>query len=413
MAVFAQIGIAMSNNGSSFLSSVRWDTYHPKWNKIIFGIALLGVLLTIHLAIQEQRGFVEGCTGFEGLEAGQTFNCAAVLESDAAALFGISNVWWGFLFYTTVAALGVAVAFASTRMRAFAQQFRAGLVTFGVFYSAYLLYYQFAHIGEFCLLCLISAAIVVGLFGAVVVSLTQEPPRQPRKRATRDKHKKKEAGTFAVLVVGLLVLAGADYAYFGAQGGADLEDEIVEGCAYDPEHEPIADYEQYISTSDIFTGNPDADVTVVEFFDPNCPACRMFHPVMNQVVQQYSDQARFVFKPMALWEHSVNQIQALYIAAQQGEFFSLLGQQYDHQQQQGLSDDELVSIAENTGLDPDVLRSGLEEDRYQGHVMNMRQQAVSMGVPGTPTVMINGRFVHSESRTPDCLGAMIEAAAEN
>ena len=33
------------------------------------------------------------------------------------------------------------------------------------------------------------------------------------------------------------------------------------------------------------TGNPDGDVTIVEYFDYNCPYCRKLEPELRQVVQ--------------------------------------------------------------------------------------------------------------------------------
>ena len=55
-------------------------------------------------------------------------------------------------------------------------------------------------------------------------------------------------------------------------------------------------------------GNSDADLLVTEFFDPNCPHCQRFHPVMKKVLQAHGDQIRFFMQPVPLWAFSRQQM---------------------------------------------------------------------------------------------------------
>jgi len=189
--------------------------------------------------------------------------------------------------------------------------------------------------------------------------------------------------------------------------------QVAEGCFFDPEKQPVANPASLVDFQDPSQGNAEAPVTIVEYFDPNCPHCKTMHAVMKQAVEQYEDEAHFVYKPMPLWGFSVPQIEALYAAAQEGKFIPMLEAQYARQQRGGLSMEQLKSIAQEIGMNPDVLASRVEQETYRQKIMQQRQRAVEIGVSSTPTVLVNGRFVDGQSRTLRCLGAFIEAAQQD
>lgn len=189
--------------------------------------------------------------------------------------------------------------------------------------------------------------------------------------------------------------------------------QVAEGCYYDPEKPPVEDPASLVDFQDPSEGNADAPVTIVEYFDPNCPHCKTMHAVMKQAVEQHGDKAQFVYKPMPLWGYSVPQIEALYAAAQEGKFVSMLEGQYARQQRGGLSMEQLKGIAQEIGMNADVLESRVEQQTYRSRIMQQRQRAIEIGVDSTPTVLVNGRFVDGSSRTLRCLGAFIDAARED
>jgi protein-disulfide isomerase len=189
--------------------------------------------------------------------------------------------------------------------------------------------------------------------------------------------------------------------------------QVAEGCYYDAEKSPVPNPSSLVDFQDPSEGNADAPVTIVEYFDPNCPHCKTMHAVMKQAVEQYGDEAQFVYKPMPLWGFSVPQIEALYAAAQEDKFVPMLEGQYARQQQGGLSMEQLKGIAQEIGMNPDVLESRVEQQTYRSRIMQQRQRAIEIGVDSTPTVLVNGRFVDGRSRTLRCLGEFIDAARQN
>jgi len=414
-------------------SSSALVTYRPLLERAIFVLALLGVLVASHITIQESRGFEGGCTGFAPSQSG--FDCAAVTQSEAATLFGIPNSVWGILFYSTLVLLTAAAAFDSFGARRAFKSGRALMIGFGFIYSMYLVYYQFAVLEELCLLCLTSAGIVTLIFILQLVDILRLFPLSPSDPSVMTVSSKREVAYMGAIGALVLVLIGADAVYFGSpdipepyippaempshrvadtRTNAEVNSTLPAECRYDVDRGPVEDYLSLVNFFDPARGNPSAPVTVIEYFDPNCPHCKTLHSIMEEVIQTHSDQAYFVFKPFFLWQHSIAQSEALYAAAQEGKFFEMLDHQFALQKPQtGLSTEDLRQIAADIGMDPDALVARLERGIYRGTLVQEKQKGVAIGINSTPTVLINGRFVSVQSRSADCLRTMIEAAAES
>ncbi len=236
------------------------------------------------------------------------------------------------------------------------------------------------------------------------------------------------------LLVGLAVLtaviAGADYLYFDNLEAHEpaAQEQVASAaatpagvpaapvasamvCAYDSSKKPVKDHESWVTFSDPSLGNPDAPVTVIEFFDPNCPHCKTIHPVMKAAADSLGDKARFVFRPFALGRGSFLQVEALHIAAQQGKFFEMLDAQFERQNPRGLGMDAMEEISAEIGLDFDVLKKRIESQMYRSTMLRHRQVAYEAGVNVVPTLMINGRITESSARSIACLSQMIDEAS--
>lgn len=198
-----------------------------------------------------------------------------------------------------------------------------------------------------------------------------------------------------------------------APSDEDSATPVIEECSFTDEIPAVEDYMSLVSFGDPYKGNFDAEVTVIEFFDVNCPHCRTFHPIMEQVVEDSGAHARFFMIPFVLWQYSLLQTEALFVAAQDGLYFEMLQAQYDNQKQGGMNMDELTVLAGDIGLDQQVFRQRLERGLNQRMILERRQQISETGVRGTPSVMINGRFISSDSKSRVCLNQLIaETAAD-
>lgn len=219
------------------------------------------------------------------------------------------------------------------------------------------------------------------------------------------------------MVVLVVVLAGADLTYFSSLNEADAPTAAPAtapserattsaACRLDAQKEAVDDWQSLVDMQDPMAGSSGASVTVIEYFDPNCPHCADFHEVMKTLQEQHSESVRFVYKPFPLRASSLPEILALYAAAQEGKFFDMLEAQY--QAGQGINERDLRRIATDIGMKPDVLMSKVNSQTYRDYVLRQRQRAVDIGVDSTPTVLVNGHFV--ATRSQQCMNQFIEQA---
>jgi protein-disulfide isomerase/uncharacterized membrane protein len=397
----------------------RLAAYRPLLDRLLFGLALAGLLVVVHLWIQEGRGFDRGCWGFSAPTA--TVECENVLQSDAGKLAGVSNVVWGLLYYLVIAGLGFLVSRTSgTRLQQL-KQLRAALIAIGFLYSGYLVYYQATQIGAFCKLCLTSAGIAAALFVVQLVDFFQPADRTP---ASMNPKPSREPALFGGLALVVALLAGADLLYFNnldvaqaqpvaSQTTQPVSDEAPPPaeCLYRQDMQPAENYASLVNFTDPFLGKADAPVVIIEYFDPNCPHCKHAHPVMTELAQKYGDKVRIYPMPFVLWQYSLPQVEALYAAAQEKKYFEMLEKQFELQQQGGLSLQQLRAIAGEIGMDANLMQTRIESGIFRRSILQQRQQAIDLGVQSVPAVMVNGRFVTPASRTVECLGKLITEAA--
>jgi uncharacterized membrane protein/predicted DsbA family dithiol-disulfide isomerase len=397
----------------------RLLSYAPVLNKALFGMSLLGVLTVTHLSIQKGRDFDRGCLGFAGLDSSEmVFNCSAVVSSGAGTFLGLSNITWGLGFYIGVAVLTFAIFRVGGTARTWLHGARLAGLTGGVLYSGYLVYVQVGVIGTLCALCLVSAGLAVLLFGTQVAVLFTDDPTSETTMTSR--LFKRDLTVYVYLVAFTTVLVGADLTYFNAlTPTGDGQEQALRGqvseaaCELDPNVEPVENNGgSLVNFQDIRKGPSDASVTIVEYFDPNCPHCKTFHETMKTLVAEYEEKVQFVYKPFPLRRSSIPEIQALYVAYQQGKFTEMLDAQYARQSRSGISKRDLQAIASEIDMNSEVLMSRIEQGKYRKKIVMQYKKATEIGVNSTPMVLVNGHFVEGRSRSLECMRTFIQRAQE-
>ncbi|CTQ33672.1 DsbA family protein [Jannaschia rubra] len=156
-------------------------------------------------------------------------------------------------------------------------------------------------------------------------------------------------------------------------------------------------------------GNPDGDVTVVEFFDYNCPYCRRAGGEVARLLDA-DDQVRVVYREWPiLGEASVFATKAALASREQDRYAEF------HEALMGatgrLDEASVMAIADGIGLDTDRLRADMEAPEVQAHIDTSMELAQSLGFSGTPS------FVIGDMRAPglvdaDQLQEMVEAVRD-
>jgi Na+/H+ antiporter NhaA len=142
---------------------------------------------------------------------------------------------------------------------------------------------------------------------------------------------------------------------------------------------------------DHFRGPIDAPVTVVEYGDFECPYCGRAEPVVRELLQEFGD-VRYVWRHLPLSDVHPNAhlaAEAAEAAANQGAFWEMHDLLFKHQD--ALSPRDLISYAQELGLDVERFTDDLGEHTGAARVAEDIDSADLSGVSGTPTFFINGR----------------------
>ena len=124
---------------------------------------------------------------------------------------------------------------------------------------------------------------------------------------------KNKSIVLSVLLVGLAVFAAA--VWFQSRSASVVQVELVQ-----PE---IA--ETLIRSYSPIIGPEEAPVTIVEFFDPACEACRAFHPIVKDILAEHDGDVRVVLRYTPFHgEASEQAIRVLEAARMQGVFEPVL-----------------------------------------------------------------------------------------
>jgi protein-disulfide isomerase len=138
-------------------------------------------------------------------------------------------------------------------------------------------------------------------------------------------------------------------------------------------------------------GPETAPVTIVEFTDFQCPFCKSVVPTLQQVVTQYADRVRWVFRdfPIAGLHPEAEVVhEAARCAGDQGKFWSF----HDLAFEQGAQATQaaLRDYAKRAGADVPVFDKCVESRKHRAAVAADIEEGKKLGVTGTPTFFING-----------------------
>jgi Na+/H+ antiporter NhaA len=159
-------------------------------------------------------------------------------------------------------------------------------------------------------------------------------------------------------------------------------------------------------------GPADALVTLVEYADFECPFCGRAEPVVRELLAEFGDDLRYVFRHLPLADvhpHAQLAAEASEAAAAQGRFWELHDRLFEHQDE--LEPHELVRHAEAVGVDRARLVDELRERVHRARVLDDVESADASGVAGTPTFFVNGRR-HRGAYDLETLSVLVRAAAE-
>ena len=160
------------------------------------------------------------------------------------------------------------------------------------------------------------------------------------------------------------------------------------------EGSPILNKENLIQGSTML-GNPNAEITIVEFGDYQCTFCYKFHDeTMKKINQEYIKTANvnFIYKDFPLnGEQSILASEASYCAQKQNKFWEYHDTLYNNwggENTGWITENILQEFARDVGLNLDEFSQCLENSEFRQKVLDNEQFAREIGINATPSFLI-------------------------
>jgi len=331
-----------------------------KLDTCLLVVGLIGLALAALSGLAEHVGFLHDfCAWFSG-------GCQVTA---AFTLFRV-KVWiWGAVFYGLIL---YAIIFSRGML--------GWLIPAAVGVEAVLVAVM-AYLGAVCVFCVANAVVVAVL---AVLHVRRHNLWQ----------------SLALALAGLLV--------FGA--GLAHENRLLElYCTRNPPPATTQNPKVFIPEGASQTKGPKkARVTIVEFSDFRCPACRRMHASVAEVMEAYGDKIHWVFKNFPLPSHKDAEIasEAALCAGAQGKFWEYHEVLFNFPDE--FTPESLLKIAADLKLDTDAFKQCLDSHVSKQEIDDEVRQGLDGGINAVPTLLINGTRIVG-TRTPDELKALIDA----
>ena len=167
-----------------------------------------------------------------------------------------------------------------------------------------------------------------------------------------------------------------------------------------------------ISTDDRpWTGGANAQVTIVEFTDFECPSCANAQPVLENLVKEFGDKVKLVAHsfPLEQHKHAFKAAEAAEAAREQGKYWEYTLILFKNQKE--LEVDKLKAYAGLLGLDRKRFDDALDSGKFTDAVKQELSIGDRIGVESTPSIFINGK--RTREKTREALKSAIEAALKD
>jgi len=140
-------------------------------------------------------------------------------------------------------------------------------------------------------------------------------------------------------------------------------------------------------------GNPDGNVTIVEFFDYQCPYCKRVFPLVQKLLKA-DGKIRYVFKEFPILGPESEVAARATLAAWKLDKGKYVSFHTALMRTRGrLSEKRILKIAAEQGLDIKRLRTAMADPEIEKMLVRNFELAKALDINGTPGFVIGGRVV--------------------
>lgn len=171
-----------------------------------------------------------------------------------------------------------------------------------------------------------------------------------------------------------------------------------------------------VSDKDWITGNRDGKITMVEYSDLQCPACKSYQPLVRGALKN-NPEIKLVYRHFPLRSiHKNAQLaaQAAEAAGIQGKFFEMHDKLFENQELWASDKDPMKKFeiyAKEIGIDVDKFKEDTESNQIRDLVEEDYRSGMDLRVNSTPTFYVNGKKI-SNPKSKEDFFKLIENASK-
>ncbi len=168
-----------------------------------------------------------------------------------------------------------------------------------------------------------------------------------------------------------------------------------------------------VESIDWTTGNASAAATLIEYSDFQCPACKAYEPMVQQINSELKDKVRFVYRYFPLRQIHKNadiSSQAAEAAGKQGKFWEMHKMLFDKQsdwENSKIAEETFAGYASELGLNVEQFKKDLISDETKKRIQRDVDSGTAALVDSTPTFFLNGKKLDNP-RSYDAFKELIE-----
>lgn len=162
----------------------------------------------------------------------------------------------------------------------------------------------------------------------------------------------------------------------------------------------------------VMRGSRDAKVYLVEFSDFQCPACKAYEPIIEEMLQTYGDTVLFAYRHFPLPQHpyAIDTALAFEAAHEQGKGWEMY--HYLFFNQASLSKEIIHKGVDALSINVEQFERAITSQAYKEKINRDVAEGKRLGVHATPTFFLNGQKLNLFT-TDDLRTAVAQALEKN
>lgn len=150
-----------------------------------------------------------------------------------------------------------------------------------------------------------------------------------------------------------------------------------------------------VTSDDHVLGSANAKVTLIEYSDFECPYCLNHKATVDQIIKDYGNDVRVVFRhyPLSFHPNAEKAAEASECAAEQGKFWEMHDKIFAANEAGTMSVDKWKAEAKSLGLNTKKFNECLDSGKYASEIAAEEEAGLAAGVEGTPATFVNGELV--------------------